>query len=239
MPCSTKSISAFSVAGLVACVVVAILGIVVMTSSIPLNTCGGLGEVRLSKTDQDNVDAALMWLGTPALAGGILGALGGGFGGWGGWSANKCGICSSATLNGISGAFLVIAAMAAAAMSAAFGAVCDEYKCGADFTCGQWGQFTSCRLPDVCCKCEGFVVHQSCKQSIDWVCDMKTKKLLVLVFAAFGLILTIIASALGCGASCCCPASFIELGQTTGGAPPANAMVVGQVVGSGDGSNEK
>lgn len=238
MPCSTKCIAGFSVAAIVACFVCAILGIVIMTSSVPINTCGG-GIVRLSQNDQDNIDAALLWLGAPALAGGIIGVIGGGFGGFGGFKANKCGLCSAATLNGISGGFLVIAALSAAALSAAFAAVCDDYMCDSAPVCANifssFASETLCKSPDVCCKCEGMALHTSCKESVDWTCEMKTKKLIVMLGSVVGLILAITSSSLACGASCCCPTSFTEMAEIPAGVPPANAMVVGQVVGNDQG----
>lgn len=80
-----------------------------------------------------------------------------------------------------------------------------------------------CADPDVCCNCVSGVVVTTCKDSRDWACEMKTKKIAALIFAAVSALVLLVASAVGCGAACCCASKFTEVENPT--------TVVGEVVG--------
>jgi hypothetical protein len=80
-----------------------------------------------------------------------------------------------------------------------------------------------CADPDVCCNCVSGVVVTTCKDSRDWACDMRTKKTVALIFAAVSALVLLVASAVGCGAACCCASKFTEAENPT--------TVVGEVVG--------
>jgi len=162
----------------------------------------------------------MLWIGSPAMAGGILGVLGAIFGVWGGCKINHCGICAAAVLLGIASGTIILAALGASAWASVFGHLCDDFSCG---SCVHWYQGDS----DVCCAGYGDAI---CKETKDWACDMVAKKLFTLLFAFVGSIVALFASACSCGAVCCCPQSFEELAAQTPG-HGGGQQVVGQVVG--------
>lgn len=181
---------------------------------------------------KDDVDTGIRIIGMPALIGGILSLIGGAVGAFGGFKNNKCGIISEAIVNGMGGGILVAALLGSIAYSAVFDEICDDYVCKID----------SCLIPhcatydDVCCKgcsAQGSLLtstfYISCKETIDWACEMKTKKIVSAIVAGLGCSIALTASCCGCGHSCCCPQSFTE-NQLPAATPAVAGTVVGQPV---------
>lgn len=220
-------------------VFVTIVGIVVMTSSIPQSNCAwGIGDssIGIDKNEQHNIDRALKYVGLPTLVGGLVSLMGGVVGTFGGFKAHKFGICAEAALNGIAGTLMIFACLSALGWSASFASLCDDYQCGSTYACDpdrflfDGGACAICKLPDVCCKDVGSETLVACVETVNWACDMKGKKITAMMITLVGAIFTILASSCGCGALCCCVESFTEMMPTsephTGNAP----VVVGQPV---------
>lgn len=237
MGCSTKLIGGVSAATVVFAFVCLILGIIVATSSIPTSSCGDGNSrttIGVSQSESDDVNQALTWVGMPLIVGGICGLIGGGVGAWSGLKSNKGGLCFESVCSGIGGGVLVIAALCALMYAAIFGTLCGEFVCEASgASCNVFGLANDiCFKNGVCCECTssgGLGVHAACKETVDWACEMGTKKWIATVFACIGAIFAIVASCCGCGAACCCPNSFTEMAQQTDGAA-AQGTVIGQPV---------
>lgn len=229
MPCSIKVLGGCSVPTLIFGFIVTILGLVIMTSSVPKDTCGG-GLVTITQENQDSIDTALVYIAWPLLLGGLLACIGGGCGVWGGFKNTKCGVCSAAVLLGIAAGFLVIGALAALFFASVFGTLCLD----CDTQCSSmYGSTTQCG-GDVCCREDGLFCRQTCKSTSDWACELQSKKLAGTAFGFIGAVFAIICCALGCGTTCC-PDSYTDLGtefgpKTGSGAAPQQAAVIGQPV---------
>lgn len=229
MSCSTKvGIAAPSGVAMVFGFIVLILGIVVMTSSIPTTSCGPTGtDIRVTATDQDAVDTALMYMTWPLILGGLLAIIGGGVGIFSGLKANKWAICCTGGVLGTAAGFIVVGSLAAMAFAAIFGEMCTEYKCDSTDTCtfgGFASQISPCKSPDVCCKgCTAI-----CMEVNDWACELGSKKTVAMLFGYLGFVVTLVAGCCSCSAGCCCPDKFNEMAaQQSGGGAPA---VIGQPV---------
>lgn len=231
MTCSVKIIGGLSVATALLGLIVIIMGIVITTSSHPETRCGGQ-LFGYDQEDKDKSDTAVKIIGLPSLLGGVLALTGGAVGAFGGFKNNKCGIFSEAIVNGIGGGILVVALLGAVGFSAVFADICDNYECKVD-SC----RATACvQYDDLCCKgCPfghdspgggGLTITPHCKEVVDWMCEMKTKKIVCAIFAGLACVITIVASCCGCGFACCCPQSFVE-----NQIPPAMPGVAGAVVG--------
>jgi len=214
---------------------------------VPESDCGG-SHIGINQTEKNDLDAAMLYVGAPALAGGILCMIAGALGAWGGFAAKKPALCCDAALAGIAGGILVLGALITLSVAVHFDAICDEFQCGScppltteftsvapnTMTYEQWAPNAmtydqlapvSVETSSLCCKdCEGLGTysysdgalssrcsHLACKSEIDWVCDMKTKKTVSVVFSIIGAVIAITVSVLGCGAGCCCPNIFDEL----------------------------
>jgi hypothetical protein len=231
MPCSPKgAIGVPSGLSLLFGFIIVIMGLVIMTSSIPESKCGKNGSITINQSDKDGVDSALMFMTWPLLLGGIFAMVGGGLGMFGGFKNNKCGVCSAAVLFSLSAVFVVIGSLAAMTFAGIFSEICDDYKCGAENICANSGNaFSShCNQPGVCCNQESCLLSQ-CKETNDWACDLMGKKAGGMIVGYLGAIFILIAAGCSCGGSCCCVNSFEGLGAP---APQGSApAVVGQVVG--------
>lgn len=230
MPCSTKmGVGLPAIVSFVLALPVIIVGIVIMTSSLPESRCGTSATV--TKTDKDNADRFLMIITWPFLVGGILALIGGGIGAHGGCTVNKSSICCSSVTLGISAGFAFIGAMAAMFFAGVFSRVCDDYECGKVCSRAYSSSYARamCNKPDVCC--DSLCVKTTCKPSHDWFCDMGTKKTMGMLIGIIGIIVFTTASCCGCAACCCCPDSFAESAKLKGGqAAPTVQGVTTQVV---------
>lgn len=227
MPCSTKfGIAVPSGLALVTGFIVLILGIVIMTSSIPTTSCGPTGSsIKVTATDQDAVDTALLYMTWPLILGGVLAVIGGGVGIFSGLKANKCSICCTGGVLGAAAGFIVLGSLAAMAFAAIFSEMCNDYKCDNTDTCNlslSLGVGSACKSADVCCNgCTAM-----CKEVNDWACDLGSKKMIAMLFGILGSIITLTAGCCSCAAGCCCPDKFNEMAeqQSVGAA----AVVIGQ-----------
>lgn len=213
------TIGGCSVASIPLCIAVCILGIVTMSSGIPTSRCADQAEVTAQ--EKEDIDAGILWIGAPALVGGIIGMVGAAFGIFGGLQINKCGICTAAVVLGIGGGIIIFSALGALAWASVFSHLCDDYKCG------ECNVFEWRGKSDVCCKENRFDSSAICKETHDWACDFLVKKVLATIFAVVGSIVVVFASSLACGAACCCPHNFDELAGSFG---PPGGHVVGQPV---------
>lgn len=232
MPCSPKgAVGIPSALALVFSFVIVILGIVVMTSTIPQSSCGTNGSIGVSAKSKSDVDGALPVITWPLLLGGLMGLIGSGLGIFGGFASNKCGICSAAALLGVAGAFVVIGALAAMFFAAVFAGLCDDYKCGAENACagrGLWAAEYS--QPGVCSE-QTLCLELQCKETVDWACDIVSKKFGATIVGYLGAAVIFTAMGMTCAAGCCCPAKFDGLDPSAangqGNVVPA---VIGQPV---------
>jgi hypothetical protein len=249
MGCSTKVLGGASVGVLIVSVVVAILGIVIMTSSIPQSNCdynsgSSSMEMGVDEEKQDRINFAITLIGIPVLFGGILGIFGGALGVWGGFTANKSGIMGEGAASGCAGGFLIIGCLVALAMASVFTSVCDDFDCSSDYQCANTIDLSAhvqqhpihpvicdiCKQEDICCEGQGLDTRALCKESVDFYCDMQSLKTTAMISSLIGAIMSIIASGMGC-AACCCPTQFAELvekqksqgGKTIVGQPVSSA----------------
>lgn len=237
MPCSIKVLGALSAVTACLAFAMAIIGIVIMTSSIPTSQCGSNANVNTS--ERDAINAVISWLGVPTMVCAILVALGAIFGilgGCGCCSNGQCAIIAQASLHGVGGGIMILVALWTLAFAAGFSTICD-YECpGADVAanCGgvgsRWSignRYSYCEGADQCCRCSGGVVSMMCKESKDWGCSFATTKFVATCFGILMATLSIFASGCGCAAACCCQSTFTGL---RGQAPPFGAPVGGPVV---------
>lgn len=229
MPCSPKvAIGGPSGLALVFSFIIVILGIVIMTSTIPETKCGTRGQYGINASDKSSVDTALMFITWPLLLGGLLGLVGSALGIFGGLKASKCGVCSAAVLLGIASVFVIIGSLAAMTFAAIFSEMCDNYMCGSASTCSEsFMSAATCSQPGVCCHTNCMMVQ--CKETNDWACDIVGKKSGGMVVGYLGFIIILITAGLTCAGGCCCPAKFdgLDAAKSQGGAVPA---VIGQPV---------
>jgi len=191
---------------------------------MPTTSCGPTGSsIKVTATDQDAVDTALLYMTWPMTLGGLLAVIGGGVGIFSGLKANKCAICCTGGVLGAAAGFIVLGSLAAMAFAAIFGEMCNDYKCDNTDTCDfGLGVGSVCKSADVCCNgCTAM-----CKEVNDWACDIGSKKMIAMVFGILGSIITLTAGCCSCAAGCCCPDKYNEMAeQQSANAAP---VVIGQ-----------
>jgi len=231
MATTTKCVFAtFGFMVLVAAFIVTILGIVLMTTSVPQATeCG-----RVS-VDEDVHDFASMWLCWPIVVGGFLALVGGGLSVGCGMQQNKCGIKGATVLFHTAGVFLVGGCLGlmyfAAVVEANSSLMCDD-----EDDLGSWASSDyAASLPQA--EQAAYAAHAACsaassKATNDWNCDNANKRMAALAFSIIVAIVTFLAGGFGCAAACCCADKWdwagTPKGGVGGGAQPA---VIGQPVG--------
>lgn len=209
MRVSTKVIGTVAGLGSVAGLLVAVGGIVLVivsvTDKIPTSSClsGGWG---ISKDLQEAFAVGQLVVGMPFLLGGLFALVGGVVGGWAGWNGSRRGLTCTAWADGIACALALMGGILAWKLAAQFGELCKGFDC-ADTCELKWSE---CSKPDVCCQCGGpqGKALAMCKSAHDWACDCETRKLVGFVLATITCSFTLIGSACGCGATCCCTDYF-------------------------------
>jgi len=220
--CSTKLITYISGAVVFLNVILAIYSMAFSASGVPTGGCEGPNGEGL-KTGMDGNGVALVkWVIRNAslsfLAGAIISIGAGGVGGWGGWVSQREVLCCTAALAGFGGTVLVCAALWSQAhasyITANGGMGCLS---GPPFAapCGGEAETKVCENKDVCCfvspgELGDAVCKVICQKYPNYLAGLGRAFTWATILGWLATIPTCTISCFSCGASCCCPSSFIE-----------------------------
>jgi len=248
MACTVSSFKILGVVGLVFVLPQLVLTIVSMATAFP----DGPNCAYYDKKDWDNIKSAFQQMtvtvGAPLLFAGVLAMLGFACAAAGGAQNNNCFLMTASSFLGISFGILMIGSLIGGTVGAFFTSACNKYSCDKPCSAAGSGGFSqrgffmptyvNCGKANTCCDCND-LSHYQCRSTVDFMCTYGGVTLATIIISIFLAIFAVVVSCLGCGATCCCKASFNNEGLPPAGVQGAGVqggVIVGQPV-AGQGEN--
>lgn len=216
---------------------VLLVGIVVATHQIPVTDCWSgtiFAESESDKERREDINGLTVWVGLPAMAGGILAILGGAFGALGARDKEKlsCCMCSSVLSVVIAMILCFIALIVALIGKAIADIICtDNVRCNEGI----------CQIDTGSCLTDSTrMCPMVCKDDYDSFCAWGDKSMAKMILAGMTIFMMCIGSIMNCSTICCCTGCWDGLGpQAVQVAPAPPAVIVGQAVGQPVATEEK